>query len=222
MKRLNLALLTFALAFGSNAQVVDSDLTEYRRQRGQTSEGLPFYSAPEFDGFISAIKEIEQTSMFSQDSVRQLHETFIGSGDRDEAVWEGWLEVCHLVETLSEIKGCLQAPSAVSGWRATHQSSMKGHTNKLSWLARNGADFDAVTGPNTSGLRQTGFSPAHLAALRGNLDALDILERGGADLFKRAPGGYTPLDVARETKNHDAVRWLESKSGESRLLHQER
>ena len=85
------------------------------------------------------------------------------------------------------------------------------------FLATHGANLDAVTAPARSlgAVRHTGFSPAHLAALANNRGILEVIERGGGNLFQKAPGGYTPLDVAIEKHNGEVVRWLRSKSAQS-------
>ena len=190
----------------------DEELAAYRLDRGQIATGLPFYSepSPEFDSFLEKIHEIEPTSEFSRASVAELHELFLGSDDTSGDVWDGWAQVCTLVETLSSIKGCLDAPSSISGWRATHTAAMYGHANKLAWLVRMNANLDAVTAPNSKGLKHTAFSPTHLAALYGHVTCLEVLKAGGANLHQRAPGGYTPLDLAAEKKFDKVAQWLRS------------
>ena len=214
LQLLLLLLLHPLPASSADAPPVDGELVAHRLARGQTASGEPFYSDPSplFDTFLQQVKELEPTSEFSRESVGELHEHFIGSGDADGDVWDGWAQVCTLVEALSEIKGCLDAPSPRSGWRATHTAAMYGHLSKLAWLANMGANLDAVTGPHSKPgmLRHTAFSPAHLAALYDRVEALELLLKNGAHMHQRAPGGYTPLDLAKEKKNQRAAQWLQS------------
>jgi hypothetical protein len=192
------------------ATSTDQAIDEIRKFHGQTITGGPFYEEGSlaFDDFIATIKSLEETSEFGRKSVQELHEGFIRSTDAETMVWEGWNEVCVLIESLSSIRGCIDAPSALTGWRATHSAAMNGHTEKLRWLARSGADFNAITGPSKSKLRQTGFSPTHLAAMANQVGALEVLELGGANLHQKAAGGYTPLDVAIEKDHKRAIKWL--------------
>jgi ankyrin repeat protein len=197
------------------ADNMDIELINLRRNHGQSRSGLPFYAddSLEFDAFVASVKEIEATSSMSRVSVQELHEVFLKSGDDDRDIWHGWKEVCDLVELLSDFRGCIDAPSSITGHRATHSAAMRGNVEKMKWLAENGADLNAITAPSSlKGVRQTGFSPAHLAAMSNNLGLLDLLERGGANLFHQAPGGYTPLDVAIEKGNSAAIKWLQSRS----------
>lgn len=213
MAFLHRAVVVFSLALLSPSLCLAEDgLAEQRRQRGQDpATGGPFYEdAEQFDAFVNAVKAMETGSTIDRASVQELHESFLISSDRD--VWDAWGQVCVVVEALSSIKGCIDAPSGQTGRRATHHAAMAGNVDKLTWLAEREANFDAVTGPNTMNAKQTGFSPAHLAALTDQLPALELLERGGADLYQRAPGGFTPLDVALEKGHATIVRYLQSKA----------
>ena len=192
--------------------VEDEELVAYRLARGQVASGGPFYSdpSPSFDAFVTKIKEIEPTSDFSRETMSELHETFIKSHDSNGDIWDGWAQVCALIEALSDIKGCLDAPEPLSGWRATHTAAMHGHVEKLGWLIRMGANLDATTAPNSKGLTHTALSPAHLAALYNQPSALAVLKAGGAKIYQKSPGGYTPLDIAIEKGNVAAAQWLRS------------
>jgi|AntAceMinimDraft_5_1070358.scaffolds.fasta_scaffold169596_2 hypothetical protein len=209
LRNVVVAVLTLLL---SSRCFAEDGLAEQRRQRGQDPlTGGPFYeSTQDFDDFVAAVKAMEAGSTIDRTSVKELHESFLISPNRD--VWDAWGQVCVVVEALSNIRGCIDAPSGLTGRRATHHAAMAGNVEKLSWLAARDANFDAVTGPNTMNAKQTGFSPAHLAALTGQLPALELLERGGADLFHRAPGGFTPLDVALEKGHGVIVSFLQSKA----------
>jgi len=210
---LTLASPATGMLANSDAAEIDPTLISYRKKRGQTATGAPFYdsSSSSFDQFSSALKDMDDTASVSRENIQQLHNEFLNTGDDGVDVWKAWHEICQLVEMMSDIQGCLDTPSAETGRRATHIASLGGHVEKLKWLAVQGADMNAVTGPNTMGMRQTAFSPSHLAAMAGRLESLEILEKGGADIFKKAAGGFTPLDVAVEKGHKTIVSWLRSR-----------
>ena len=86
--------------------------------------------------------------------IEGMHEYFLASTDADssDAVWDGWMQVCTLVEAFTDVKGCMEAPSRETGFRATHLAAINGWVRKLSWLAAfTETDFDAVTAPNSMG-----------------------------------------------------------------------
>jgi ankyrin repeat protein len=64
-------------------------------------------------------------------------------------------------------------------------------------LIRHGASIDIVY-PNFEG-----YGPLHVAALQCSAPAIELLLAAGADPAQRAPGGETPLDVARAQLRSD-------------------
>ena len=73
-------------------------LSAERAARGQTPEGLPFYDDPSFERFCAKAASLAPGSALSAGVVRGLHEAYVHAADGDEAVLEGWLEVCKFVQ----------------------------------------------------------------------------------------------------------------------------
>lgn len=196
--------------------------------RGRNANDGPFYlENPDFDEAMKRMKELEPSSTVSSETVQYLHETFLKSSDQDQVIWDGWNRLCSVVEGLSSITGCLDAPSALTGWSAAHLAAMFGQLDKLKWLAAHGADLDVPSSAGSKRLKQTGFTPAHSAVLHDQLEALELLDALGADVLRPSPGGHTPLDVARsrasesDSFNHGILAWLVAKQSTSgRGVHQ--
>jgi hypothetical protein len=85
--------------------------------------------------------------------------------------------MCTVFQELAAVFGCVDAPVAKTGWRASHFAAAAGKAKTLAWLAQHGADLSAPTAPNSHGVPHTAFSPAHVAAMHDQLDALKVLGR---------------------------------------------
>jgi len=211
MRFLSTVVLSFIFTRSLGTSIDDQELESYRLAHGQTVDGEPFYmDRVQMDKFSRAHQENGGGGIMDLKQIQGMHEYFLASDDAEasDAVWQGWLQVCTLVEAFTDVRGCIQAPSKETGFRATHLAAINGWIRKLSWLAAfTDTDFDAVTAPNAMG-KHTGFSPCHEAALHGQMESLLVLEKVGANLYQPSAGGWTPLQVALKAKNKKVAKWL--------------
>ena len=85
---------------------------------------------------------------------------------------------------------------------ALHFAAASDHAPIAKDLIAAGAEVDAV-----DAMRMT---PLHHAAGWGAMEASKVLLEGGANLTKKAKGGNTPLDEARENGHKQVCRLLQA------------
>jgi ankyrin repeat protein len=83
------------------------------------------------------------------------------------------------------------SPDEWGAGRAGYRESDDINVAAAAALIRHGASIDIVY-PNFDG-----YGPLHVAALQCSAAGIELLLSAGADPAQRAPGGETPLDVAR-------------------------
>lgn len=89
-----------------------------------------------------------------------------------------------------------------------HHASARGTADVVSALLLAGADVKREQDLSTVGLPHK-YQPIHLAAKAGNVSILEVLVKNGANPNAVAPGcNQRPLDMARENRHDDAVRYL--------------
>lgn len=120
-----------------------------------------------------------------------------------------------------------------------HRAAELGYANIASILIEAGADIEAKNYSNKTPLdkaasynrynvakllidaganlnRDKGYSPLHYFAEWNNVSAIKALIEAGADIDDKTSFGQKPIDVAKQHKSTDAVRFLREKSDERR------
>ncbi|CAE7681537.1 ABCC2, partial [Symbiodinium necroappetens] len=187
-------------------------LADWRKKRGETDHGRPFYDDPGF----------EKASGFPRAVVEKLHEAFVHAPDGDTTVLRAYQGLCQKVQAKTGLRGLLDAPLRGSGERAAHAAVLK--PQNLRWLVLNGADVNAPTAPALElaedGSVSTALCPAHVAAINGQVEALSILHSAGADLNCQRTDGATPLDFAVDCEQTDTEVWLKARGAVHGVMEQ--
>eukprot|EP00439_Symbiodinium_sp_Y106_P021615 s2238_g2.t1 len=187
-------------------------LADWRKKRGETAHGRPFYDDPGF----------EKASGFPRAVVEKLHEAFVHAPDGDTTVLRAYQGLCQKVQAKTGLRGLLDAPLRGSGERAAHTAVLK--PQNLRWLVLNGADVNAPTAPALElaedGSVSTALCPAHVAAINGQVEALSILHSAGADLNCQRTDGATPLDFAVDCEQTDTEVWLKARGAVHGVMEQ--
>ena len=100
---------------------------------------------------------------------------------------------------------------STGGSTPMYWAAANGHVEAMAWLKENGAEVD-VNDTDRS-LMSMFVSPMFVAAANGDIKALSWLKDNGAEVDTKDGFGRTPLDWAKEMKNHDAAQWLEKNGG---------
>jgi ankyrin repeat protein len=90
------------------------------------------------------------------------------------------------------------------GTAPLHWSAERNNQECVTVLLAHGVAVDAITG--------AGYTALWFASWKGYLPIVQLLVRGGADFEIASNSGRTPIDVARQYRRAEVVRYLEAES----------
>ena len=93
------------------------------------------------------------------------------------------------------------------GYTLLHTAATRGKIAVIKFLIVQGADIQAKTADDD-------WTPLHAAVCgKGNIDVVKFLVSNGADVNAETRDGYTPLDVAKQSKHKAVAKYLKSVGG---------
>ena len=122
----NMLLLLLALTVAA----LEPDSPVFRLSRGQNEEGAAFFEGAEFgawcDKMISLVPELS-ADVLSPAAARSVHDVYFAAADGlEEQGLTAYAQLCEMLENLGATRGCLDAPSPLTGWRRSHHAAAHG------------------------------------------------------------------------------------------------